>query len=217
MNQEKARAIFIEYLTKPDFDRVYFLIEKEEESNRPPEVFARYMLEAFQYYNDALYNGFQQFKSWGNDPQDYSMALFQESGGQITGHLYLSQMSYHYEGINEYINKRCSKKKEPEKLAHARGEKTTEALYNFYMGTYPKKPKKGEPYFMYKKTLEWAKDDYRLHANGDRNSLNTKSKHMETVLKRVLFEKKPGWESRQKRINQDIKTLFENFNKKVPD
>lgn len=212
MNETLANAIFIEYITKPDFDRLHFLIEKEKESKRPPEVFAQYLMGSWQFYYNELINKFQEFKSWGNDPLDWVISLNIYSGGQIIFiSLYLSKMPYYWEGINEYINERCSKKKEPKK-PNQPSNRERQAMYNFYMGTYPKK---GED--LYKETLNWEKDHIRLHSNASRKSLNSKKGHMEAVRERVLSEKKQGWKKVSDRIGQDISTLLENFNKRVPE
>ena len=212
MNQEKAREIFIEYLTKPDFDRVYFLIEKEEESKRPPEVFARYILEAFQFYNDTLYNGFQQFKSWGNAPLDYPILLKNESGGQIIFiHLYLSQMSYHYEGINEYINKRCSKKKEPERSKRNLSDMQLKALVLFYTDKVLVKAD-----LLWKALNKWSKADYRTHCNGNAKSYNTKLAYLQEAKTRLLSMKTKEAKRGANKCQKDIEQLIINWGKKVP-
>ncbi len=96
--------------------------------------------------------------------------------------------------------------KKPETPKRQPSEREREALYKYYMGTFPEK---GKP--LYNETLDWAKDNIRLHSNGSKKSRNSKKSHMEAVLKRVLSEKKQGWENRRERIEKDIIKLLENF------
>lgn len=320
MNETKAGAIFIEYCTQPDFDRVDFLIRMETESKTSPQSFARYMMAAWQFYHDKLHYKIQESRGWGNEIKDYGIPLLIESGGRFEGDLFFSQLPELLDGIKQYINKRCHllpiitdgktyhyyfdqseipeningdykkwfdarpkfqltdaalkqwqtdynfflstrpnlralllakgieyaeillnhcKKHEPtdlqqidslerriiaakrmagieaakasnkagKKPKHIPSENERDALYYYYMGTFPKKGEK-----LYTETLDWKKDDYRLHSNRSKKSYNSKKGHMEAVLIRVLSEKKPGWEKRRDRIQQDIIKLTENLN-----
>jgi len=107
MNEAKAGAIFIEYCTQPDFDRVDFLIRMETESKTSPQSFARYMMAAWQFYHDKLNYKIQESRGWGNDIKDYGIPLLIESGGRFEGDLFFSQLPELLDGIKQYINKRC--------------------------------------------------------------------------------------------------------------
>lgn len=107
MNETKAGAIFIEYCTQPDFDRVDFLIRMETESKTSPQSFARYMMAAWQFYHDKLNYKIQESRGWGNDIKDYGIPLLIESGGRFEGDLFFSQLPELLDGIKQYINKRC--------------------------------------------------------------------------------------------------------------
>jgi hypothetical protein len=106
MNEATARAIILEYFTRPDFDQVGFLKQKQKESERTPTIFIQYILDAFKYYFDLLGSNVNKARAEGNDVNDWGIPLWQLAPKIYlpgTGHLYFSQMPEYWEGIKQFM------------------------------------------------------------------------------------------------------------------
>jgi len=220
MNEDTARAIVLEYFTKPDFDRVGFLKQKQKESERTPAIFIRYILDAFNYYFDLLQNHVYKARYEGNDNHsDWGIPLYQLTPKIYpagTGHLYFSQMPEYLEGIKQFMaetnepeNKGSQEGGKPPPQKHQPSEPKREALFLFYtIG----KVERSHP--LYKWVNNWNKDDYRHYSNDNLKTYNSKKGHMEAVKMRVLSEKPNGWEKTTEEIKADIEQLTRNFKRK---
>lgn len=209
MDKVKAKAIILEYFTKPDFDRLSFLIEQEKASNRPPEVFARWILNAYEDYCDKLNNEMLLRRAWGNnDITDFGLPMLNETGGRFEGHLYLSQMPIYLEGIKEYIANRVTppiqpaikQDKDPRDNHHVR------ALYLFYTGV--KVTEADHERSIFNKWTDWRKESNRINANIVK--FKTQLKHLETVRDWLRSE---GRRDKANQCQKDIDTLKANCNK----
>jgi hypothetical protein len=218
MNEDTARAIVLEYFTKPDFDRVGFLKQKQKESERTPAIFIRYILDAFNYYFDLLQNLVYKARYEGNDNHgDWGIPLYQLAPKIYppgTGHLYFSQMPEYWEGIKQFMaetnepeNKESQEatesdtKKEPQENHHV------QALYLFY--TNESVTRHNSKRSIFNKWTLW-RDETKRTTVGPIIGFKTKIKHLKSVNIRLQNE---GKRKEATQCQKDIDKLRENYNK----
>jgi hypothetical protein len=219
MNEAKARAIVLDYFTKPDFDRVEYLKQQQAESGRPPDIFARYIVEAFEYFLKLLESRVHEARAMGNDITNIGIHFWHLAPDKYPPGrtLFLSDMAGYFKGINQYIESIKTPPNDPpagkdkKKPKHIPSEKEREGLYQYYMDKVFEKKHR-----LWRVVNKWSKPDYRTHCNGNAKSYNTKLGHLQAVKTRLLSNKSKAAKKGAERCKRDIQQLKDNWENKVP-
>jgi hypothetical protein len=105
MNKAQALDIVLEYFGQPDYDQVQFLKQKLSESGRPPEVFIRYILDAFKNIQDRLQAELNKHGAH-NNITDVAIPLWHIAPGKFEPgpSIAVSQLSDYFIGIEQFTN-----------------------------------------------------------------------------------------------------------------
>jgi len=108
MNEKKARAIALEYLTKPEFDLIEFLKRSQKQSGVAPHVFFQYIKSAYKYYKSRIKDLIDENKNNGIDINTITVDQL-EKNHELDGDtkIKLGLLPVHNMNLEWFQNKYC--------------------------------------------------------------------------------------------------------------